>query len=285
VKPPPVRYVRPGTLAEATAALAEAGDDAKVLAGGQSLVPMLNFRLARPTLLVDVAGLPELAGIERRNGDLDIGAGVTQLAAERSSEVAAACPLVHTSFRHIGHVQTRSRGTVGGSLAHADPAAELPAVALALGARVVAESVRGQRTIAAGELFLGPYWSALAEDEIVTRVLVPAHEGTRVACVEYARRAGDFALAGVAAALTVDAGGTIESARMAAFGVGPAPVRLTGVEELLVGHALGERLPRETSERAAEQVDPMDDPRASAAYRRRLVGVMARRAVEEAAGG
>jgi carbon-monoxide dehydrogenase medium subunit len=285
VKPPPFRYVRPGTLAEATSALAEGGEDAKVLAGGQSLVPMLNFRLARPTLLVDVGGLAELGGIERRNGELDIGAGVTQLAAERAGDVASACPLVHASFRHIGHVQTRSRGTVGGSLAHADPAAELPAVALALDARVVAESVRGQRTIAAAGLFLGPYWSALDEDEIVTRVLVPVHDGARVACVEYARRAGDFALAGVVVALTAGAGGAIESARMAAFGVGPAPVRLAGVEELLVGRALGEPVPVEVPERAAAEVDPIDDPRASAAYRRRLVGVLARRAVEEAAGG
>jgi len=284
VKPPPLRYARPGSLAEATRVLADGGEDAKVLAGGQSLVPMLNFRLARPTLLVDVRALPELQGVERRNGDLDIGAAVTQLAAERSAEVAAATPLVHSVLLHVGHLHTRSRGTIGGSLAHADPAAELPAAALALGIRVVADSVRGSRVIAADELFIGPYWSAVAEDEIVTRVLVPVHEGARAACVEYARRAGDFALAGVVAVAGAGPGGTIESVRMAAFGVGPTPVRLAAVEEFVGGRSMDEGVLAEAAERAAESVDPVGDSRASGPYRRRLLGVLARRALKELSG-
>jgi carbon-monoxide dehydrogenase medium subunit len=241
VKPAPFDYHAPESVADVVTLLGEYGDDAKVLAGGQSLVPMLNFRFARPSTLVDVMRIPALHGIERANGHLAIGAVVSQVVAERSPVVMSDCPLMGQALRHVGHIQVRTRGTVGGSLAHADPAAELPAVAVALDATMVVRSPAGERLIPACDFFLGPYTTALAEDELLVSVRFPVLDRARTAFMEHARRTGDFADAAVAVAITMAADGqTVGSARLAATGVGSRPLRLAALEERLTGAPLSE---------------------------------------------
>ncbi|MEA2402204.1 MAG: aerobic carbon-monoxide dehydrogenase medium subunit [Thermoleophilaceae bacterium] len=238
MKPPPFAYARAESTADVLELLA-ADEDAKVLAGGQSLVPMLNFRFARPSTLVDVTYVEALQSLERDKGHLSIGATVPQLVAERSPLVGSDCPLIAQALGHVGHVQIRSRGTVGGSLAHADPAAELPAVALALDATLVVLGQSGERTIPAGEFFQGPYMTALDDTELLVAARFPVLDATRTAFVEYSRRSGDFAEGAVAAALTFD-GQTVSRARLAATGVGSGPLRLTAAEDRLTGKPLTE---------------------------------------------
>ena len=213
MKPPPFEHHAPATVADAIARLSTL-EDAKVLAGGQSLVPLLNFRLARPAHLVDVNGLDELARVTERDGGVAVGATVRQADAERHPLLHDRCPLVPLALRHVAHAVIRNRGTVCGSLAHADPAAELPAVLLALGGHVVARSPRGERTIAAADLFLGAFETALAPDELVTEAWFPAHAAADVGLLEESRRHGDFAMAGVVR----------HGDRLALFGVAPTPV-------------------------------------------------------------
>ena len=213
MKPPPLQHHAPATVAEALSLLAGL-EDAKVLAGGQSLVPLLNFRLARPAHLVDVNRLDELAAVTERDGGVAVGATVRQADAERHPLLRERCPLVPLALRQVAHHVVRNRGTVCGSLAHADPAAELPAVLLALGGHVVARSVRGERVIEAADLFLGAFETALAPDELVVEAWFPAHMAADVALVEETRRHGDFAMAGVARWRD----------RLALFGVAPTPV-------------------------------------------------------------
>jgi carbon-monoxide dehydrogenase medium subunit len=286
LKPAPFRYVAVETVDEAVAALAEHGDDAKVLAGGQSLVPLMNMRLALPGVLVDVNRVGELRGISA-NGALEIGATTRQLAVERSAEVRAATPLLVEALRHVSFPGVRSRGTVGGSVAHADPAAEIPAVLLALGGEVVARGSSGQRTIAADDLFQGFFTTALAPDEVITHVRFPRQgAGQHTGFAEVARKAGDFALAGCAAAVTVDEAGAVSAARVVLFGVADRPLRSPGAEQALAGSALSDVAVRGEAGRAASaEVDAKDDAHASAAYRREVAGVMVRRALEAAAEG
>ena len=184
MKPPPFLYCRPATLDGALSLLAEHGDEAKALAGGQSLMPLMNFRLARPSVLVDLALVEELRGTGRRDGELVVGAMVVQRRAERDTDVETACPLIPAALRHVGHLQIRNRGTVGGSLAHADPAAELPAVALATGATMVTRSVRGDRTIPAAQFFPGPFMTALEPEELLVEVRFPVRDPSRTAFTE-----------------------------------------------------------------------------------------------------
>lgn len=281
MKPAPFDYARPTSLARAVELL-EADEDAKVLGGGQSLVPMLSFRLARPTTLVDVRGLAELQVLERRNGTLVVGAGVTQRAAETSDLVADGCPLLRAAMRYVGHQQTRSRGTVGGSLAHADPAAELPAVALALDATLVAVGPEGPREIPAAEFFIGPYTTTLELEEVLTEIHFPVTAGARTSFQEVSRRAGDFAMAGVAAQLTF-AGKRVTSVRLAATGVEMAPTRLAAAEEALAGATLDNDTVAAAARRAAAAVDPRGDANATPEHRRELVDALVRRAVMEVA--
>jgi carbon-monoxide dehydrogenase medium subunit len=213
VKPPPFQYHAPGSVADAVALL-EGLEDARVLAGGQSLVPLLNFRLARPAHLVDVNRLDELGGVHERDGGVSVGATVRQADAERHPLLRQRCPLVPLAIRHVAHHVVRNRGTVCGSLAHADPAAELCAVLLVLDGHVVARSRRGERAIAARDLFRGTFETALEPDELLTEAWFPAHEPGDVALVEESRRHGDFALAGVVRAAD----------RLSLFGVAPTPV-------------------------------------------------------------
>jgi aerobic carbon-monoxide dehydrogenase medium subunit len=269
VKPAPFAYHAVETVEEAVAMLAELGADARVLAGGQSLVPMLNLRLARPSALVDVGRVAALAGISA-NGALRLGATTRQADALRSSLVADRAPLLSDALRHIGHPATRSRGTLGGSIAHADPAAELPAVLLALDGEAIVRSPQGERTIPAASLFLGPFTTALADGELLTELRLPdPPAGARHGFAEIARRHGDFALAG--AAVVIAPG----HARVALFGVAPAAFRAEAAE-----CALGEGAGAEAAaELAAAAAEPAGDPHAPAAYRAKAARVATLRAL------
>jgi carbon-monoxide dehydrogenase medium subunit len=269
MKPAPFAYRAVATVEEAVAALAELGDEATVLAGGQSLVPLLNLRLARPSALVDVGGVEELRGIEA-NGSLQLGATTRQADALRAPEVAERAPLLTDSLRHVGHPATRSRGTVGGSIAHADPAAELPAVLLALDGEAVVRSAGGGRTILAESLFLGPFATALAEGELLTALRFPGSAlGARHGFAEIARRRGDFALAG--SAVVVAPG----HARIALFGVAPCAFRAREAEQALLQGAGAE----DAARLAANASDPSGDPHAPAGYRREAARVATLRAL------
>ncbi|MDX6563054.1 MAG: aerobic carbon-monoxide dehydrogenase medium subunit [Gaiellales bacterium] len=257
MKPAPFAYHAVETVEEAVATLAELGEDARVLAGGQSLVPMLNLRLARPSALVDVGRVASLSGISA-NGALRLGATTRQADALRSAQVVERAPLLTEALRHVGHPATRSRGTIGGSIAHADPAAELPAVLLALDGQVTARSGKGERTIPAASLFLGPFTTALAGGELLTELRLPdPPAGARHGFAEIARRRGDFALAG--AAVVIAPG----YARVALFAVAPAAFRAEAAERALAQGAGAEV----AAELAAAAAEPAGDEHATAAYR------------------
>ncbi len=269
MKPAPFAYHAVETVEEAIAMLAELGGEARVLAGGQSLVPMLNLRLARPSALVDVGRVAALSGISA-NGALRLGATTRQVDALHSPLVAERAPLLSDALHHVGHPATRSRGTLGGSIAHADPAAELPAVLLALDGEAIVRSLEGERAIAAASLFLGPFTTALDDGELLTELRLPAPPaGARHGFAEIARRRGDFALAG--AAVVVAAG----SARVALFGVAPAAFRAEAAERALAQGAGAE----EVAELAAAATEPADDPHAPAAYRTKAARVATLRAL------
>ncbi|WP_165943844.1 FAD binding domain-containing protein [Saccharopolyspora karakumensis] len=279
MKPPPFDYVRPGTVTDAIALLA-ADEDAKLLAGGQSLLPMMNFRLARPSALVDITRLPGLAELHRDGEQLAIGPATRQRAVETSSLVARTCPLLVDALRHVGHHQIRTRGTVGGSLAHADPAAELCAAALALDAEVVATGSDGRRTIPATDLFLAPYQTALRPTEIITETRWPIRPQTRHGFAETTHRAGDFALAGLAAVVELD-GPEVARARLAALGVAGTARRLPTAEQALLGRPLSTGSIEDATDAAAKSVDPPEDVHADPETRRAALRAATRRALEQ----
>jgi len=283
VKPAPFTYHCPETLGEALELLARL-ENVRALAGGQSLVPMLNLRLVAPDHLVDLGRIEELVGIEQTADGLALGAMTTQRAIERSALVRERCPLLSEAIEHVGHQQTRNRGTIGGSLCHLDPAAELPLVAAALDATLVAVSKSGQRRIRFADFPAGYLTSQLRHDEIVTRVEFPAlRAGTGWAFVELARRPADFAIAAAAALLTVDSADTIRDARIAVGGLGPAPLRIAAAEQALIGQKYRDGLL--ASAGAAVAACPAEgDALYPSDYRRELAGVMAKRALEKAAG-
>lgn len=283
MKPAPFQYHRPDSIADAVELLSAHGDEAKPLAGGQSLVPMLALRLARFEHLIDINFVGELAGIGRDDGWVRVGAMTRQSDVERDATIAADAPLLARATPLIGHFQIRNRGTVGGSIAHADPASEYPAVAVALGAAMEATSRAGARTIAADDFFAGTWTTALADDELLTALRVPIWSGRcGFAIEETARRLGDFALAGAAVAVAID-GGAVTRAGIGLFGVGPTPVRARQAEAALVA---GERDVAAVGRVAMADADPSDDVHASAAYRARvgahLVARAASRALAEA---
>jgi carbon-monoxide dehydrogenase medium subunit len=267
VKPAPFEYVAAHSVEEAVGALGR--DEAKVLAGGQSLVPLLNMRLARPALIVDVNCVPGLDGIAI-DGAVRIGALVRQADALSSDDLAAALPLLAAALHHVGHPATRSRGTIGGSLAHADPAAELPAVLTALDGEVVVAGPGGERKIPAADLFAGPFTTTLAPDELLTAVVLPRQGTRRFGFVELARRHGDFALAGAAVLL--------HPARVVLFGLGGGPERAPAAEAALDEGADA----AEAAELATRELQPVKDVHADADYRRRAAAVVVRRAIEQA---
>ena len=285
MKPPRFAYHNPSTIDEALALLAQHGDGARILAGGQSLMPMLNFRLARPDQLIDINRIAELAALHpSADGGLRIGAMVRQRMLERSPLIRERCPLITQAMPFIGHPQIRARGTLGGSLAHADPAAELPAVMVALGARLTLQSAAGRRTVAAEDFFVSALGTALRTGELLTEVEVPPRSTRSGSSLqEVAIRRGDFALGGVAATLTLDAAGRVEGARIVCFGVGPRPARASDAERSMMGGVPSTAAFAEAGRLASAAVHPEDDIHASRAYRRRLAGVLTTRALAAAA--
>jgi carbon-monoxide dehydrogenase medium subunit len=284
VKPAPFDWYRANSADEALALLAEYGNDAKPLAGGQSLIPAMNFRLARPAVLVDMNAAVDLTGIElQSDGSLRIGAMTRQQAVERSTTVATHAPLLAEAMPWVAHTQIRTRGTIGGSVAHADPAAELPAIFAALGARYELRSRQGDRWIPAESFVTGLFETALKQGEIVTAIEIPAAiPRTGSAFVEMARRHGDFALAGVACTVTLDESGRCSGARVALFGIGDGPVLSQAGTAILIGAMPDDGIIREAAAGIGSEVDPPADIHATAAYRKHLSVVLARRALTSA---
>jgi CO/xanthine dehydrogenase FAD-binding subunit len=284
LKPPRFAYHDPATIEEALDLLATHGEAAKPLAGGQSLVPLLNFRLASPENLIDLNRIGALAGIRRSGGMLRIGAMTRQAAMERSQIVAEGWPLLTEALSYVAHAQIRNRGTVGGSAAHADPAAELPVACTALDARLTARSRRGSRTIAASDFFLTHLTTALEPDELLTEIEVdPLPSRTGSAFVEFARRHGDFALGGAAAVVAVDESGTCTRASIALLGAAPTPIKAEEAEQALIGSSVDEAAVEAAAGKAIAGISPTGDIHGSADYRRELCGVMVRRALAAAA--
>ena len=282
MKPAPFEYHAPASVEEALALLTRYDGDAKLLAGGQSLVPLLNFRLSRPAALVDLNRIPALAGIREANGHLAFGAMTRQRTIEFSPVVARRLPLLTEATRWVGHLPIRSRGTIGGSIAHADPSAEYPAVLTALEGEVTVRGPRGERVVRAADLFETYLTTTLAADEILVEVRLPAMpEGAGYAFEEFSRRHGDFAIIGIAA-MVVRQGERCTTARLATAGAGPVPVRLRAAEEVLERDGLGEAAIAAAALRAAEGVQPDSDLHASADYRRHLTGVLTERALARA---
>jgi aerobic carbon-monoxide dehydrogenase medium subunit len=282
VKPPAFEYVAVASTEEAVAQLAAHGDDARILAGGQSLMPILNMRLATPGRLVDLNRVAALSYIVERAGGVAIGAMTRQRTAERSALVATAVPLIAEALPWVGHSAIRNRGTIGGSLAHADPAAELPAVAVCLNARLTVRGPAGERTLAARDFFRGYLTTALAPTELLTEVWFPsALPGSGAAWIEFARRHGDYALVGVAAVVTLE-GSTVRRAALAVIGVDGVPVRVMDAERLLIGGPLSAESMAAAAESVRRTLEPHDDIHATAAYRRHLAGILTVRALTRA---
>jgi CO/xanthine dehydrogenase FAD-binding subunit len=289
MKPPRFEYLAPASLEEALASLAEHGDGAKVLAGGQSLVPLLNFRLVRPAWLVDLNDVPSLGYIRQDDGHVVIGALARQRAVETSPLVRERVPLLADAMPHIGHVQIRNRGTIGGSLAHADPAAELPAVVAALGGELVVRSARGERVLRPEEFFVAYLTTALEPAELLVEIRLPVTAPrTGTAFLEVSRRHGDFALVGVAVSVTLDGDGACTACAIALTGVGPTPVVAREAARELVGARPTAAGLTEVARLAAADLRPDGDLHASREYRRHVAGVLTgralARAVERAAG-
>jgi aerobic carbon-monoxide dehydrogenase medium subunit len=283
MKLPPVDYEAPKTVSEAVELLAEHLDEASVLAGGQSLIPLLALRLARPAVLIDINGIDELSGVSAADGWMTIGAMTREYVAEESESVADTVPLLAAALPLIGHEAIRSRGTIGGSLAHADPAAELPAVARALDAEFVVRGQSGERVIPAAEWFEGFLTTSRRPDELLVEVRFPtAGRGTGISFQEVARRHGDFAIVGLAASLTLS-DGAISDARLAFAGLSDVPVRAAAAEDLLVGERPSTELFDEAARRATDDVDPPADLHGSSDYRKTVAAAIVRRGLRAAA--
>lgn len=282
MKPAAFELHRPGSIEEAVGLL-EADRDVKVLAGGQSLIPLLNFRLAQPEVLVDINHIDGLEYVREKAAAVHIGALTRQRALERSGVVGRLAPLLAEAVRLVAHAPIRNRGTLGGSLAHADAASELCAAALALEATMVAQSQRGSREMAAGDFFVGPLTTALAVDELLTEVRIPAlPRGSGCAFEELACRKGDFAMVGVAAVLGLDADSRIVDARLAYASMGPTPRRAQHVEDALLGKTAGEEVFRAAADLIEEDLDPSADIHASRRFRLHAARVLTGRALAAA---
>ena len=284
MKLPPVGYEAPKTVSEALELLAEHQDEASVLAGGQSLIPLLALRLAQPAVLIDINGVAELSGVSTTDGWVTIGATTREYMAEESATIAESVPLLAAALPLIGHEAIRSRGTVGGSLAHADPAAELPAVARALNAEFVVRGPSGERVVPAAEWFEGYLTTSRGPDELLTEVrFLAARPGTGTSFQEVARRHGDFAMVGLATSVTLNVG-TITDARLAFAGVSDVPARATAAEELLEGERPTAELFDEAARVAAADIDPPSDLHGSTEYRKKVAAALVRRGLREAVG-
>lgn len=283
MKMPNFTYHRPESLDEALGLLAEHGSDAKILAGGQSLIPVMALRLSQPGHLIDIGAIPGLDGIAEHEGGLRIGALVRHEAVERSPLVREKAPLLAEAMPHIGHPAIRSRGTVCGSLSHADPAAELPAVMLALGAEMVVRSSAGERVLPARDFFVTYLTSALEPTEMLVEVRVPAWtRGAGWSVREVSRRHGDFALVGLASVVETSPSGTVAGAALSFFGVDGTPRRAASAEEALVGSKADASAFEEAARLVASELDPADDIHATGAYRRHVAAELTRRGLAEA---
>jgi carbon-monoxide dehydrogenase medium subunit len=284
MKPPPFDYVVPGSVREAVSLLKQHDGEAKLIAGGQSLMPLLNMRLARPAALIDVNRLKDLDYVREADGGLAIGAITRQRTVEKSDLVKNRLPLLHAALQYVSHPQIRNRGTFGGSLAHADPSAECPAVALALDAEFRIAGPEGERKVKAGDFFLTYLTTVLEPTEMLTEVrlpLLPARTGWSVQ--EVSRRHGDFAMAGVVAVMTLDGSGKCSAARIVLFGVAPTPIRAHAAEQVLAGVKPGEAVFEQAGKKASGAVEePLSDIHASGEFRRHLAEVLTRRALAEA---
>ena len=285
MKPPPFEYYAPTTIEEALDHLAEHGYDAKPLAGGQSLIPMMNFRLAQPSILVDLNNISELSYIRPdENGGVLVGAIARHKAVGSDPLIAKQVPLVHEAIPNIGTPQVRTRGTFGGSLSHADPSAELVAISVALNAQLKIRSQKGERWVPAGEFFIGSFTSALEPEELLVEINLPTlPERSGWSLMEVVRRHNDFALVGVAAVVTLNENGNCETARMAFLSAGDRPMEAHQAAELLKGQAPTAEVILAAAEKAASaDIDPGGDIHATAEFRRHLANVLARRALDEA---
>jgi aerobic carbon-monoxide dehydrogenase medium subunit len=285
MKPAPFRYFAPRSLEEALHLLAEHGDDAKPLAGGQSLVPAMNFRLARPGVLVDLNGVEELAYVTPRNGGgVRVGAMTRQRTAERDPLLHAGAPLLVEALGFVAHPQIRNRGTIGGSLAHADPAAELPAIAVALGAELTLSSTTATRTVSARDFYTGLFATALEPGELLTEVCLPLPPPrTGAAFEEVSRRHGDYALVGVAAVVSLDDSHRMAATTLCYLSVADTPFLATEATVELTGASPSAARFDEATRRAADSADPGSDIHASNAFRRHLMRVLGARALQHAA--
>jgi carbon-monoxide dehydrogenase medium subunit len=283
MKLPPFDYACPTTLPEAIELLAS-NDDAKAIAGGQSLVPMLAFRLAQPSLLVDLRKLADLRGIRISDAGVTLGAMVRWRDIEDDERLETAHPLLKAAIAHVAHYQIRNRGTVGGSIAHADPAAEMPGIAMTCDAEIAVVGKSGAHVIQAADFFQGALTTALTTDEIIVEIRLPAWPaGRRWGFQEFARRRGDFAMAAAAVFYDQDERGKARNAHVGVIGVGDRPLRLTAVEDVLNGETIDEATIAKADAATSAAVEPQDDIHASAAYRRSLVGTMVERALKSAA--
>ena len=284
MKPAPFAYARAATLEEAFGLLAEHGDDARILAGGQSLMATLNMRLSAPEILIDINGIDGLAGITDDGDSLRIGAMTRHADVEESDLVAMHAPMISMAMQHIAHPAIRNRGTVGGSIAFADPAAELPACAVALGATMTIAGTDGERTVAAEDFFHGLYETAVGPGEILTAITIPKISGNwKSGFLELARRHGDYAIIGLCAHAEID-GGTFGDARLVFFGAGDRPVSATQTAPLLKGKTWSGDLADRIAEALKEELDPPEDLNADGPMRRHLAGVLVRRTLGPMAG-
>jgi CO/xanthine dehydrogenase FAD-binding subunit len=281
MKPAKFDYVSPTTVSAAIEALVASNGEGKVLAGGQSLLPLLNFRMARPTILVDLNGIKGLSYIEERGRSIAIGALTRHRDLEHSPLIASKLPVMSAAMRHVAHLAIRNRGTIGGSLSHADPAAELPMLSTFYDARISIQGPGGRRTVAAEEFFVDALTNCLEPDEIVVEIEFPVLDHDGWAFEEVARRFGDFALASIAVSVRRGENG-LKDARIAVMGVGDTPLRLRKAEDELVAMELDDGTPDRFSEIVISKVSPNDDLHASGEYRRHLLGQLSKRALQTA---
>ena len=286
MKPAPFEWHAPGSVEAALALKARHGEEARFLAGGQSLVPAMNFRVAQPAVLIDLNRVPGLDGIAPgADGSLRIGAMARNAAVERDAGAARAHPILAEALHEVAHQQIRNRGTLGGNLSHADPASEMPAVMLALDAAFVLRGARGERVLPAASFFLGALTTALGPDEMLAEIRLPASPPrTGTAFLEVARRQGDYAMMGVAALVTLDAGGVCTAARLACCSAGPTPMAAPRAAASLLGTRITEADIAEAASLLRTEIDPMGSVQASPAYQRHLAGVVAARALRVARG-
>ena len=284
MKPAPFEYHAPDSLEEALTLAQTHGFDGKLLAGGQSLIPVMNFRLAQPTALIDLNPITSLDFIETTaDNSLRIGAMVRQSRLEKSTVIQTHAPLIHQTMPVVAHSQIRNRGTIGGSLAHADPAGELPVLAVALNAEFKLQKVGAERWVSASEFYQDLFETALLDDEILTEIIIPpAPARTGYGFHELARRHGDYAQAGAAAVLTFDESQVCTAAKLVFLNVGPIPMDAKNAAQMLVGNKLSEELIKEVSEACKQEIDPVGDLHGSAEYKSHLASVMVKRAIVDA---